>query len=162
MSKKIAKNLEKKSIILKSGTFSINTIDHKMKKRKRVKLICRDKKLCHRIAEMLDLIKLGNVEIIYVMPLNDLLEEFSGEENVRYRLLEEKNLGLNRNLDAYPEVPREILVVSDHLLYRDYIEEERFREIMTTIFHEEGHLSGIVNEKEAEDYAIRKWNEYPH
>jgi hypothetical protein len=27
---------------------------------------------------------------------------------------------------------------------------------MTTIFHEEDHLSGIVNEKEAEDYAIRK------
>jgi hydrogenase maturation factor HypF (carbamoyltransferase family) len=77
---------------------------------------------------------------------------------VRYRLVEEKKLGMTRNREAHeldPEVPRQILAVTDHpnfrLMYREEIEDQ----IILTILHEHAHLKGVESEAKAEREAER-------
>lgn len=121
------------------------------------------------IIQYLEKGNLENVEYIYIMPLQQLLKEFE-DEMVSLRLIEEKSLAMNRGLADYPDVPREILVTIDHpsleihlknLRRKGWTEEEikreKVKQIIISIFHEEGHLKGLENEKNAEEYAQNKF-----
>ena len=101
--------------------------------------------------------KVENAEEIYIAPARCLVRTFSGDEMVEFRLIRERNLGMNRNkfyFEDDPSIPRQILAVSDHKKYRDIVDIEE--QIRLTVFHEDAHLSGIEDEEKAEKAAQDK------
>jgi hypothetical protein len=117
---------------------------------------------CDDIIRRIRKYDLPEVEEIYIAPTKWFLKEFEGDEMVRYRLVEEKRLGMTRNRDAHeldPEVPRQILAVTDHPNYRLLYKEEIEDQIILTVLHEHAHLKGIESEAKAEREAERSFAE---
>jgi hypothetical protein len=121
----------------------------------------------------LEKVSFEQVNLLYIMPLKDLLTRFT-DEMVYFRLVEDQNLAMNRGLEEHEEdplTPLEILVALDHPALEKYLmnlqregwsSEEvasaRLKQIVLSVLHEEAHLQGVETEEEAEKFAEKRFD----
>ena len=102
------------------------------------------------IEEELQNYDLRPIGLIFIEPLDDILERFGYDENVEWRFLEEDNIAMNRGVDAYPDVPIEVIVASN--LHPNE------KEVVLSILHELAHARGASGEGAAERWARQAYD----
>ena len=113
--------------------------------------------------KVLNRVPLNNVDVIYLLSLDEILEHFSGDENVYFRLVEEGSVAMNRGCFDYQcylengcsvdcQVLRELIVPYDHPFYNTELHYER--EYLLSLLHELAHANDLdATEAEAEGWA---------
>lgn len=173
---KILKKEGKTQVILRSGKlrskiFMINKTE-KVKKLKdfselgddfseleKTFFYCQDKNLCNIIYEKIKYVDFPNTDLIHIDTLDNILEFYSGDEQVEERLVNEGNIAMNKGLSGFPDEPRTSLIIIDHPSYEKYglTKKDIINEIIVTIFHEDCHLSGIPDEDICENHARKRF-----
>ncbi len=111
-----------------------------------------------KIIDLINRVGIDAGEIILFATLKEILNIYKSNEMIEYRFSNQCVIGMNNNNSIFPEGPREIIVRLDHPRYALAFYDEWERELLLTLFHEVGHLSGIKSEGMAEDFAIKKVN----
>ena len=112
----------------------------------------KNNKLKTRIQQL----EIDNTERIFIGSLSEIIDRWPHDELVEHRFKEEKCLGMNKGLTWYPDDERVIIVRSDSPRYKKLDSTKIEEQILLTIFHEEGHLLGLDNEYDAEEFALIK------